>query len=66
MKPKRKKKKSPQDSTMRNVRAANHKIEKLHKYFMGMELFCVNLLDILKSKRLLTPSQIRMLEDCLR
>lgn len=73
MKKQRKKKKSPQDATLRNVRAANRKTKKLDDDLTLVEIdifrlrtFAFSLIDILKSKRLLTPAQCRMLEDALR
>lgn len=73
MKAKKKKARNQADSTLRNVRAANKKIAEHQEWLGSMELdvgrllaFVFDLLDILKSKRLLTPAQVKMLEDALR
>lgn len=73
MKPKRKKKKSPQDLTIRNARHYNRKLKDLHNFTIRLfDELCLQrgytrtLVDILKSKRLLTPAQISMLEASLK
>lgn len=72
MKSKRKKK-NQADATLRNVRAANRKLAQCQRCIKSMfsivrkqSIRVTALIDILKSKRLLTPSQVKMLEDALR
>jgi hypothetical protein len=73
MKKQRKKKKSPQDLTNRNAKSYNRRldahiyyIKELGKEALKQRSFNSTLIDILKSKRLLTPAQVKMLEECLR
>lgn len=70
---KQRKKKNQTDATLRNVRAANKKLEShtksistLYSIAHTQAWLMTTLLDILKSKRLLTPAQVKMLEDCLK
>lgn len=72
-KPKRKKKKSPADLTTRNAKSYNRRFKlvevemsMLCVHLIKIERFCAELKDILKSKRLLTPAQQRLLEDTLK
>lgn len=73
MKPKRKKKRAPADLTTRNARHYNKEFKQLYGLFNATfdnvvycRRFCQAVFDVLKSKRLLTPAQCRLLEDCLR
>lgn len=72
-KEKRKRPRGPQDATLRNVRAANRKLAQCQRCIKSMfsivrkqSIRVTALIDILKSKRLLTPAQVKMLEDALR
>lgn len=71
-KTKRKKKKSPADLTTRNAKSYNRRFNLIEVELGQLTIahfkrarYCNALVDILKSKRLLTPSQVKMLEDCL-
>lgn len=73
-KTKRKKQaKRPADLTTRNSRSYNKRLNEQKAYLMRffdelvmVRTFARTLIDLLKSKRLLTPSQVKMLEDALR
>lgn len=67
------KKKNQTDATLRNVRAAKKNIAQLWErqiHFEDLLMKYINdhelLVKILKGKRLLTPAQVKMLEDALR
>ena len=65
-KKKAKKRKNQTDSTLRNVRAANKKLAHLNAEVTKPIRFAFLLIEVFKSKRLLTPAQVKMLEDALR
>lgn len=75
-KTKRKKKKTKRnafDLTGRNAKSYNRRFNLIEVELGQLTIahfkrarYCNALVDILKSKRLLTPAQVKMLEDCLR
>lgn len=54
------------DATLRNVRAAQKAFGKVRYRIAQLQEVQKLLIEILAGKRLLTPAQVKMLEDALR